>query len=86
MGPQRLERARGLAPVSRAQHHCLIASSIAPHQCACCILPYYSTLAVLQPCLKRTPALLWQSREERVCPSSMGPLHTERARGLAPVS
>ena len=24
------------------------------------------TLAVLQPCLQRTPALLWQSREERV--------------------
>ena len=66
MGPQHTQRAWGLAPASRAQQRRFIAHSIAPSRRARSILPCRLTLEVLQPCLQRTLALQWQSREERV--------------------
>ena len=56
----------GLAPAFRAQHRRFELTSVAPHRCTRSILPCRPILAMLQPCLQRTPALLWHSREERV--------------------
>ena len=55
----------GLAASSRAQHRHPTAHSAVPSRRACYMLPCRSTLAVHQPCLQCTPALLCQSREER---------------------
>ena len=63
-----------------------MARSAAPYRCAKYTLPCRPTLAVLQPCLQRTPALLWYLHEERARPPSMGPQRTMRAWGLAPGS
>ena len=65
IGPQRMERVWGLVPTSQARHRRLMVPSIAPYRCVRSILLCRPTLAVLQPCLQRTPALLWHSREER---------------------
>ena len=86
MGPQRLERAWGLAPAFRAQRRRFALPSAAPYRRARSILPCRPTLAVPQPCLQRTPALLRHSREERACPPSMGPQRLERDWVLAPTS
>ena len=59
------QRAWGLAPVCRAQKHRSIVHRDAPSRCPRSILPCRPTLAVLQLCLQRTLALLWQSREDR---------------------
>ena len=59
-------RAWGLAPASGSQRRRLALFKIAPYRRACSMLPCHPTLAVLQPCLHRTPALLWRSREERM--------------------
>ena len=53
---QHTQRACGLAPASRARHYFFIAHSIAPSRRARSILPCRLTLAVVQPCLQRTPA------------------------------
>ena len=66
LGPHCTERAWGLVPASQARHRRLALFSVALYQRARCILPCRPTLAVLRPCLQRTPALLWQSSEERV--------------------
>jgi len=66
MGPQHTQRASGLAFASRAQHCRFVVRSVAPSQRVRSVMPYCLTLEVLQPCLQRTLALQWQSREERV--------------------
>ena len=65
-GSQRLERVWGLVLACRAQHRRFVLPRVAPPRHARSILPCRSTFAVLQPCLQRTPALLWESREERM--------------------
>ena len=56
----------GLALASRARYRHFFVLRAAPYRRARPILPCRPTLTVLQPCLQGTPALLWQSREERV--------------------
>ena len=86
MGPQRTQRAWGLARASRPRHCWHIAPSVAQYWRARSMLPCRHTLAVLQPCLQRTPALLWYLHGERERLPSMGPQRTMRAWGLAPAS
>ena len=75
-----------MAPASGAQQHRFIVPNATTSRRARSIMQCRLTLEVLQPCLQRTLALQWQSREERACPPSMGPQHTQRASGLAPPS
>ena len=65
MGPQRTEQAWSLASASGARHRRFMVPSVKRYRRARSILPYGTMLTALQPCLKRTPTLLWLSREER---------------------